>query len=878
MAVLWPNGLRRYAVAIGWITVVAMLACAVLLLLAVAEGEVHRFTVPWFPAVGIEFALRMDSFTAWFGALILALGGCIFLYALSYFSKHPRLPFITACLAAFTIAMLGLIWSDNFYLLFLFWEATSVLSFLLVGFHDDKEDVREKASQALLVTLTGGAAMLVGFVLLQLQFDTSSLSEIVAMVADPNHAIPKTSAMLLIVAGALSKSAQWPFHFWLPNAMAGPTPVSAFLHSATMVKAGVYLLAVLSPLLSTNAAWTPILVTSGMLTVVTAVLRASREDDLKAVLASTTLAALGFLTVLAGVASPAALLGFVIFLTAHALYKAPLFLAAGSLEKQFGTRSLHQLGGAIPAAPWTGAALVLAAVSLIGVAPLPGFLGKEYLLKAVWAYSPSLAFAVAFAAAGVMGLGLKLTIPLLDRRVKPTVNAPLPSPMMVAALLPALGALLLVGVLPLSNHRFLGPAATALGAEPDASYKMWHGWTPALGLGMLALLLSVLIWRMIRRPDFTPHPIVFQPVFETAYRNIIGALYESAAAAGRMLSGGKLQVQLGIILAFVGLLTFKSLNGMYWNALGIAGVEWTSLLLLPLLVVAAIMVAVVDRPLSLLVALGFVGLIVALVFLWFSAPDLALTQLLAETLLLLLLAGVLFKEKGDERAKKLSLSRAGIAIGGGLLTTVLILKAMALEWNHPISEFHLNQSKSAAYGANVVNVILVDFRALDTFGEIVVLAIAALGATAALGAPRKRSPLPANSSTTWLQTGAQLVAAILLPAAIWMFWRGHNNPGGGFIGALFAASAISLFVLTGNPRLHAGWLRKKARWLTILGLSVAGGAALLPFLGGHGFFTGLWWHLDDLHLGTPLLFDLGVFLTVLGFALGFLRYFQPNKT
>lgn len=416
IAVVAPQLVRRQPVTIGAIICGVFLAAAALILQAIPQAETLRLVYNWVPELGVNFSLRLNPFSLWFAVLILALGGCIHLYACAYFAAHSRLPYLLGCLSLFTLAMLGIVASDNLYLLFLFWEATSLLSFLLVGFNDQISETREKAAQALLVTLGGGAALLVGFVMLHAHFETASITELLERAGDGSAATLSSAAVLLVLVGTLTKSAQWPFHFWLPNAMAGPTPVSAFLHSATMVKAGVFLLATLAPLLVDHPLWTPILTASGILTVVTAILRAAREDDMKAILASTTLAALGFLTILAGIGTPAALLGFVIFLTAHALYKAPLFLAVGNLEKRFGTRRLSQIGGVFKHAPLTAIALAISGFSLIGFAPLPGFLGKEYLLKATWAYSPLLAIAVALAAAGVLALGLQLVLPLFTKR------------------------------------------------------------------------------------------------------------------------------------------------------------------------------------------------------------------------------------------------------------------------------------------------------------------------------------------------------------------------------------------------------------------------------------------------------------------------------
>lgn len=878
VALAAPGLVRTHPRAIATTAAVLLAAGAATMVAGVPGLEPIRGAWPWVPQLGVEIALRLDAFTAWFAALVLGLGACVMLHAGGYLAKSRHLPGVVAALSGFTLAMLGVILSDNLYLLFLFWEATSLLSFLLVGFHHGKENVREKASQALLVTLAGGACMLAGIVLVHAHFDTASIVGLLERAGDGSAAGLSTGALVLLLLGALTKSAQWPFHFWLPNAMVGPAPVSAFLHSATMVKAGVFFLATLAPLLSEHPLWTPLVAGSGLLTVATAVLRGARESDLKALLACTTLAALGFLTLLAGLGTPAALLGFVIFLTAHALYKAPLFLAAGNLEKTFGTRRLEGLVGAVKAAPFTGLAFVVSALSLIGLAPLPGFLGKEYLLKAIWAYSPLLAVATALAAAGVLGLGLKLLLPLLDRRQRPEPKKALPLSMTVAALLPALGTLALVISLPAATHGFLGAAATALGAPEDAAYKFWHGWTPAFGLGMGALVLSVGVWRTLVRPNLAPLPDPLEPIFEPAFDNLVASIRTLASGVGRMLEGGRPGLQIGIMVVAIGLLAFAGLDAAEWrlpasDATGEASV-W--LLLAPVAVLAAFLAASASRTLTLLVALGFVGLIVALLFLWFSAPDLALTQLMAETLLLFLLAGVLKKTGVKATASSFSGGRAVVALAGGALVTMLVLKAMALEWDRPVSDFHLTHSKPAAYGANVVNVILVDFRALDTLGEILVLAIAALGATAALGAARPRSPLPFDSDSPWLATAARGIAWFALPVSLWLFWRGHNAPGGGFIAALVAATGLGLLLLVRHPRLDARYLRHASRRLSVVGLGVALGSALMPLVSMKEFFTGLWWHSGDLHLGTPLLFDLGVYLTVLGFCLGFLRHFRPN--
>lgn len=866
LAALFSPVVRRFPHQTGFFLTILFFSGAGLLLPAVSQADELVFTLPWVPSLGIDFALRLTPFTAWFGILILFLGGCIHLFACTYFSGKERLPSLLVLLGLFTTAMLGVIWSDNFYLLFLFWESTSLFSFLLVGFHNETDQARKNASQALLITMLGGASLLAGFILLHHQTGSASLSALLSL----ESFVPGTAAVVLVMVGAMTKSAQWPFHFWLPNAMVGPTPVSAFLHSATMVKAGVFLLATLAPALGGHPCWTPVLVGAGLLTVACSLVRGLPADDLKTILACTTLAALGFLTALAGLGTEAALLGFVIYLTAHALYKAPLFLSAGNLEKRFGTRNLSELGGIRHALPVTGLVILLSVLSLIGIFPLPGFLGKEYLLKAAWKESPALAVVMALLASGVLAIGFRVLFSLSSPGKPP--SAEVPTGMTAAALFPAIGAILLVLALAFAQNP-LGAAAASLGASPEAAYRFWYGWTPALFLSLGAIALSLVINRMlILKGGETP-----TSPFDQGFDRGLDALRRLAYRVASALRDGKLVTHLTIMLGTIGVVSILSLDLHLWDRLPLtwSGDSFIFLGLVPLLLIATVIASRSESTVALLVSLGFVGFIIALIFLWFSAPDLALTQLMAETLILFLLAGALAKVKRQEKSEPARL-RLIVAVIGGILTAALILKSMTLEWDHPVSGFHLRESKPAAFGANVVNVILVDFRAIDTFGEIIVLAIAAMGANAALGAARRRAPLPDAEYSSLLTTGSQLLLYFLVPAIVWIFWRGHNAPGGGFIAALLAAAGIGMNLLASRPRYTPAFMRKVSRHFLILGLMIATIATILPLLSGKSFLTGLWIHFGDLHLGTPLIFDLGVFLTVLGFCMNYLRHFHQR--
>lgn len=857
---------RRFPLPTGAALTVLFFAGAGLLLPRVSDSDPLLWSTPWVEALGIDFALRLTPFTAWFGFLVLFLGACVHLFACTYFAGKRRLPSLLILLGLFTTSMLGVLWSDNFYLLFLFWEGTSLLSFLLVGFHNEKEQSRANASQALLVTMLGGASLLAGFILIHQQAGTASLSTLLSL----SGFVPGTAAAILVMVGAMTKSAQWPFHFWLPNAMVGPTPVSAYLHSATMVKAGVFLLATLAPVLGAHPAWTPILVTSGILTIVSALTRGLLADDLKTLLACTTLAALGFLTVLAGMATSAALLAFVVYLTAHALYKAPLFLAAGNLEKRFGTRRLSELGGVAPHLPVTGLVVLLSILSLIGVFPLPGFLGKEYLLKAAWQMSPALACLLALAAAGVLAIGFRILFALAAPGGPP--KKPVPRGMTLAAVFPALAAMAVVVTLAFHSG-FFSKAAISLGVDRSGLVKFWYGWTPALFLSLGAIAISLLVCRALKGQPEGNGP----PVFDKIFDQLLKLLRRVASRSATILREGKLVTHLTIILAFTGLLSLFSLDVHLWKALPLSwrGDSYIFLGLVPLLMIATIIAARSESTVSILTSLGFVGFIIALIFLWFSAPDLALTQLMAETLILFLLAGALAKAKRVETSEPGKL-RLIVACLGGVLTTMLILKAMTLEWGYPVSDFHLSQSKPAAFGANVVNVILVDFRAIDTFGEVIVLAIAAMGANAALGAARSRAPLPSAEYSPLLTTGSRLLLYFLVPAIAWIFWRGHNAPGGGFIAALLAAAGIGMNLLASRPRYTPIFMRKMSHRFVVAGLAIAIMATLMPLTVGKPFLTGLWLHFGSLHLGSPLIFDLGVFLAVLGFAMNYLRHFHQR--
>lgn len=839
------------------------------LITSVVAGDSHYLNVVWVPSLGMDFNFRLESFHLWFAALICFIGGCIQLYATCYFAGKKELRRLLLYLQVFTLAMLGVVASENLYTLFLFWELTSVCSFLLVGLHHAVAENRRKAAQGLLVTMIGGIGLLVAAILLQIEYGTVVISELLAQPFE--QSVLSTSAMCLLMLACLTKSAQFPFHFWLPNAMAGPTPVSAFLHSATMVKAGVFLLAVFAPWFGQHTWWTPILLTVSYMTLYVSYRMGSKQNDLKGVLASTTLAVLAFLTALAGVGTEEALKAFAMLLTAHALYKAPLFLAAGNIEKATGTRQLDQLGGVLKRVPVTGAVVAFSMLSLFGLPPMLGFIAKEYMLAALWDHSVAVGVLGALLAGCALAVGLRafLKLALNSGNASQHQLYPVPKGMTLACLLPAAFSLVALLCYPLVNTSVFTKAAASLASAPVKPFSFWHGFTPALFLSMTAIAFSLVLVFIINKRGAIPRAWA-DGCFEASVKKAI----KLGKCVSKWLVVGKLSTHLSVILVSVGALSFASLSFTDWPSdidfrSGDSGAFWA---LAPLLMVAAFVAVKADKTITILVSLGFVGLFVAFIYLWFSSPDLALTQLLAETLVLFLITGSLVKRAPRVKQKRVKL-RAAIAIASGVLVSLLVLKSQAVEWGDPASTFFLQNSLSKAFGANAVNVILVDFRAIDTFGEMTVLAIAALGVSSCLGAARYRAPLPKLLNSPWLLTSFPLLLAVLGPIILFTFWRGHNAPGGGFIAALMLSALVGVGLLIRHPLMHAENLRKASHRLLIAGLLMALLAAIAPLFVGKPLLAGLWWHSGDLHLGSPIIFDLGVFLTVIGFVINYLRHF-----
>ena len=747
-------------------------------------GLVHyplpwRLDLPWVPGLGIDLTFRVDTFSAQMLALITGVGTLVFVYASGYLAHEPKAGRLLGVLLLFMLAMIGAVSADNLILLFLFWELTSLLSFLLVGFKHEDAQARASARQALLITMGGGLGLLGGLILLAQMSGTWTLSGVIAagprLAEDPRLPL----ALTLVLLGAFTKSAQFPFHFWLPNAMSAPTPVSAYLHSATMVKLGIYLMARLDPAFNDLLFWEIALIATGTLTALWAAVLALRERDLKRILARTTVAALGTLTLLIGLPNPGAGLAVIAFLVAHALYKAPLFMVAGSIDHATGTRSIDHLMGLRRAMPWTAAIAILAGLSMAGLPLSFGFVAKDAIslaksdadLLLLVGYATVLVNALVVAVAGVAAIRVFWGPPEAPRGQVREVPWTMILPPLVLVLLgiefeflPELADPLLVGAaLAISPGLGGGPL------DLDASFEAGD-LVSATGITLAMGLLFFLAWDRLHRALHRLHWLDrYGPA--ALYDHLLHGLTRVAAWQTRRLQPGTLSASLRLTL--MGLLLLGALawlttvatpsltwdwpplswglDPFSWNgtlpawdwappAWDWALQGWAWLLAAVLILVGAAAAVLLRDRLALLMASGLVGYGSAVLFLFAGAPDLAFTQFAVETVLVVIAASVLprFAPPGRHRPRLAPLSLV-VAVAAGLGTFLLLAQLAPLPASTQLADWFSAASLPEARGHNVVNVIIVDFRALDTLGEITVVAFSLLAALPLLAGLRGRA-------------------------------------------------------------------------------------------------------------------------------------------
>ncbi|MEM9782041.1 MAG: hydrogen gas-evolving membrane-bound hydrogenase subunit E [Pseudomonadota bacterium] len=697
---------------------------------------------PWVEPLGIQFAFRLDGLSMVFAPMIAAFAAAIALYSRSYLRGHQHLGRFFVYLGLFTASMLGLVLADDIILMFVFWEMTTVASFLLVGFSHASEKSRRNAWQGLLVTGAGGLALLAGLVLLASAAGTTSLSAIVATEGLTGHAL-YPGILALVLLGAFTKSAQIPFHFWLPGAMAAPTPVSAFLHSATMVKAGVYLVARLHPAMSGTEAWTWSLSITGAITMLMAGVLALRQTDLKMALAYTSIMALGSLIMFLGAEATVAIAAAVTFLIVHALYKASLFLMVGCIDKGTGTREIASLGGLWRTMPFTSTAAVLAAGSMAGFPPFLGFIGKELKYEGALAIAEEpwpLATAAVTANACMVAMTLIIILRVVFGRAGTTPKSPREVP--IAMWLPplALASLGLVfGIAPdLVGNTLVQPAVTAILGRPETvALKLWHGINVPLAMSIATVVLGIVL--------FVAHKVLLtamarMPVIaDRAWDGLMAGIADGFKATTRVMQPGSLRSYVAVTLTTLSALplAYLAFSAHPLPQLKAPVFEWTALGVVLLTAVGAVMAAAAARRMVALGGLGAVGTGLAMLFAVYGAPDVAMTQLLADVLLVVLIAAVMARlpDLGGRRSGRLR----DIAVASlvGVSVTVLILASTAGGYDRALPDSMIALSVPEAFGRNVVNVILVDFRALDTFGEIVVVAVAAVAALALIRTRRR---------------------------------------------------------------------------------------------------------------------------------------------
>lgn len=723
------------------------------LFLALAWG-LTRFPLPWqfdsewVPSLAISLAFRIDGLSAQMLALITGIGAGIFIYASGYLAHEPRRGQLFLVLLLFMLAMIGAVTADNIILLFLFWELTSLTSFLLVGFNHEDTHARASARQALLVTMGGGLALLGGLLLLGQMAGTWSLSGIVAagpgLAADPR--LPY--ALVLVLLGAFTKSAQFPFHFWLPNAMSAPTPVSAYLHSATMVKLGIYLMARLDPAFNGLLLWETMLIGVGTFTAVWAAVLALRERDLKRILAYSTVSALGTLTLLIGLPSPGAGLAVAAFLFAHALYKAPLFMVAGNIDHATGTRVIDHLMGLRRAMPWTAAVAVLAGLSMAGLPLSFGFVAKDVISIAkaesdvitLVSYAIVLVNAIAIAVAGVAAVRVFWGPPEETRGRVHEVSWRMFMPPLVIVLLavefdffPTMADPLLI-----EAARSISPQLGQV--DLGASYNL-DVLLSATGITSVIGLLFFLSWDHLHKALHRLHWLDrYGPAAMYAYL-LHGLLYVSAWQTQR-LQHRRLSGYMGLTLA--ALLAMGAGAWVLTETRPTLHDQWPphawSWAVACMLMVAGAGAAVFLRDrLALLMASGLVGYGSAALFLFAGAPDLAFTQFAVETVLVVVAATVLPRYgPTPKRRETWNMLNIALAAAAGAGTFSVLAHLATLPVYPELADWFAQHSLSEAHGRNVVNVIIVDFRALDTLGEIAVVAFSLLAAVPLLATLKKR--------------------------------------------------------------------------------------------------------------------------------------------
>ncbi len=865
---------------------------------AVFAGEVVQTGVDWMPLLGLNFNLMLDGLGFFFALLILGIGLLIITYARYYLSRKDNMGEFFTYLLLFQGAMVGIVLSDNILLLLIFWELTSLSSFLLIGYWKHLPEGRQGARMALAVTGMGGLAMIGGMLILgQIvgSYDLSVILQNREMIQESPLYLP---ALILILLGCFTKSAQFPFHFWLPHAMAAPTPVSAYLHSATMVKAGIFLMARMWPVLSGTTEWFVIVTTAGLITMVLGAVIGLFKHDLKALLAFSTVSHLGLITMLLGTGTAFGAMAAVFHILNHATFKAALFMSAGIIDHEAHTRDIRRLGGLRKLMPVTFVIATLASLSMAGIPFLNGFLSKEMMLEE--ALHTTL-FGSPWLVPVMATVGALFSAAYCFRLIGHTFLGPVRDDYPATPHDPGFGmwgppALLVVLVVVIGSAPFLAEpfvkmvTGSVLGtaAEVPKNYlKIWHGLVPALYMSIAAvvggLIVLALFKPLLRAWDATPRPEA---------KVIFDALIAGSVGIARAVIHG---VHNGAFSRYAAIFAIAVVAAGYhaWTTGTIAAPTRTVQPVDPVSIGGWLMLVVAtcglvflhrNRLLS-LILIGIVGLMVSVAFVYFSAPDLAMTQITVEvvTIILLLLALNFLPNQTPVESTVLRRVRdGGVAVAGGLATMAMAYHYLLRDAvTTPISEFHLANSYKGGGGTNVVNVILVDFRGFDTYGEIIVLGIAALliyalTETLLNGPVRARllnrlpdQPRAGDMHPMMMVVLTRVIMPVVLMVGFYIFLRGHNEPGGGFIAGLIVSIAVVMQYMASGFSWASARLRYPYHGVIGAGVLIAGLTGIGSWFVAKPFLTSDFTYVrippfEKFELATAALFDLGVFLAVVG--------------
>ena len=865
---------------------------------AVLAGEVVTTGFDWIPVLGLNVTLMLDGLGFFFACLILGIGLLIITYARFYLAREDNMGEFFTYLLLFQGAMVGIVLSDNILLLLVFWELTSLSSFLLIGFWKHLPEGRQGALMALTVTGMGGLAMIGGMLILGNIVGSYDLS-VILQHRDMIQASPLyLPALLLILLGCFTKSAQFPFHFWLPHAMAAPTPVSAYLHSATMVKAGIFLMARMWPVLSGTPEWFMIVTSAGLITMVLGAVIGLFKHDLKALLAFSTVSHLGLITMLLGTGTAFGAMAAVFHILNHATFKAALFMSTGIIDHETHTRDIRRLGGLRKLMPITFVIATIAALSMAGIPLLNGFLSKEMMLEEA---GHTVLFSSPYLVPVLATIGSLFSAAYCFRLISHTFLGPVRDDYPAHPHDPPLGlygppALLVVlvvviGIAPFLVEPFVRTVtATVLGDAASLSkahIKIWHGLVPAVFMS-IAAVVGGLIMLAAFKPALRLWDAAPRPEAKSIFDAIIFACVGLAQRITHTLHDGAFTRYAAIFGV-----TVVAYGTFAWHTGTIGAATRTPQVATPvqyaswlMLVTATVGMAFLHRNRLLsLMLIGIVGLIVSVGFVFFSAPDLAMTQLTVEvvTIILLLLALNFLPNRTPVESSVVRRTRdIAVATVTGIAATVLSYHYLLRDTVAPsISDFHLANSYKGGGGTNVVNVILVDFRGFDTYGEIIVLGIAALLIYALtetlLGGPvrarllnrKPDQPRSGNMHPMMMVVMTRVIMPVVLMVGFYIFWRGHNEPGGGFIAGLIVSIAVVMQYMASGFSWTSARLRYPYHGVIGAGVLVAGLTGIGSWFFAKPFLTSDFTYVrippfEKFELATAALFDLGVFLAVVG--------------